>query len=140
MNEGRPIRKEKLLPLTLLAKDIKGVSHTLQIVGGVALVAGILITAIPQARTSITNVWANVINNTTVLYNNTANANVNTISNIPVNTSTTTTNNTSTSISNIPTGSYNPGNSVPISNISTGSYKPGNPVSIDPIETGGTPQ
>jgi len=58
--------------LTSLAKDKKGVSHTLEIIGGVALVAGILITTIPAARTAVVNVWSSVINSVTSLFNSTA--------------------------------------------------------------------
>jgi hypothetical protein len=58
--------------LASLKRDRRGVSHTLEIIGGVALVAGILITTIPAARTAVVNVWSSVINSVTSLFNSTA--------------------------------------------------------------------
>lgn len=58
--------------LPSLAKDKKGISHTLEIIGGVALVAGILISTIPTARTAVVNVWSSVVDSATSLFNSTA--------------------------------------------------------------------
>lgn len=52
--------------------DKKAVSQTIEVIGTVALVAGILTLIIPQARTTVTGIWNSVLNTAQNLFNNTA--------------------------------------------------------------------
>jgi hypothetical protein len=52
--------------------DKKAVSQSIEVIGIVALVAGVLSLIIPQARTTVVNIWNSVLNTAQTLFNNTA--------------------------------------------------------------------
>jgi hypothetical protein len=52
--------------------DRKAVSQSIEVVGIVALVAGVLTLIIPQARTTVVNIWNTVLTTTQNLFTNTA--------------------------------------------------------------------
>lgn len=52
--------------------DKKAVSQSIEVIGIVALVAGALSLIIPQARTTVVNIWNSVLNTAQTLFNNTA--------------------------------------------------------------------
>lgn len=55
-----------------LMSNKKGISQSIEVIGIVALVAGILTAIIPQARTTVTGIWNTVLTTAQTLFNNTA--------------------------------------------------------------------
>lgn len=58
--------------LTNLKKDTKGLNEYVAVASLLALVAGIAVLAIPQARTTISNLWNNTLSAMSTMFSNLA--------------------------------------------------------------------
>lgn len=58
--------------LTNLKKDTKGLNEYVAVASLLALVAGIAVLAIPQARTTISNLWNNTLSSMSTMFSNLA--------------------------------------------------------------------
>lgn len=64
---GLKMRKGKLQA----KMNKKGVNNTLEVVGMIVMIVGILILIIPQARSAVSSIWTNVMDNTKSFFNDT---------------------------------------------------------------------
>jgi len=66
------IYKRVMTALTNLKRDTKGLNEYVAVASLLALVAGIAVLAIPNARTTISNLWNNTLSSMSTMFSNIA--------------------------------------------------------------------